>query len=253
LAALASLALHAILVAPTLWVSRVAPQHAPQRKDAGETSLQWIVLDDSPKAAAARPAPLGSPVLVAIGLSDPAPTLPVASPDLDASMHQDAADHSSLGEISGRYVGQIQARIERAWLRPRTAIGAPIFQCQVQVDQDSAGRVGEVTLLECNGDDRWQMSLVHAITAASPLPAPPDPAVFARHVVLEFRAMAYAPGAEAGLYESDVPAASRATPDEADESEGPFRALRDAATAPHAHRVIQLRIEGSKAEVASEH
>ena len=213
------------------------------------------MLNDAPKTAFAKAnlAPLSSPALVSIGLSDLVPALPAASLDINAAKPKDAEDHSSLGEISGRYVGQIQARIERAWLRPRTAIGAPIFQCQVQVDQDGAGRVGEVTLLECNGDARWRLSLVRAITAASPLPAPPDPKVFARHVVLEFRAMAYSPAAEAELYEPATPQAGRAMPDETDESRGTFQALRDAAKAPHAHRVIQLRIEGSKAEAVPEH
>ena len=191
LAALASLALHAILIAPTLWVSEAAPQQPPHREQAGGSALQWIVLDDSLKPAGAdeKPAPLSSPALVAVGLPDLMPPVPAALPDLDAPTHRDADDHSSLGEISGRYVGQIQARIERAWLRPRTAIGAPIFQCQVQVDQDGSGRVLQTTLLACNGGNRWQLSLVHAIEAASPLPAPPDPKVFVRHVLLTFRAM----------------------------------------------------------------
>jgi hypothetical protein len=173
------------------------------------------------------------------------PALPAVIPEPDASKHQDVENHSSSGVISGRYVGQIQARIERAWLRPRTAIGAPIFQCQVQVEQDGAGQVGDVTLIKCNGDTRWQVSLVHAIEAASPLPAAPAPTVFARHILLEFRAMAYAPGVNADLYEP----AARPAPKEAEESNGTFQAVREAVTAPHAHKVIRLRIEGSKAEV----
>ena len=68
------------------------------------------------------------------------------------------------------------------------------------------------------------MSLVHAITAASPLPASPDQAVFARHVILEFRAMAYSPGAEAGLYEPADSAAAHAMADETDESQRAFQA-----------------------------
>lgn len=173
--ALASLAPHAGLVAPAFWVGGAALRHSPKQKNTGEAALQWIVLDDSPKLAVASPAPPDSPVLVAIGLSDRLSTLPAASPGLDTSKPKESEEQSSLGEISGRYVGQIQARIERAWLRPRTAIGAPIFQCQVQVDHES------------------------------------------------------------------------------DESQRAFQALRDAAIAPHAHRVLQLRIEGSKAEIASEH
>jgi hypothetical protein len=243
LAAGVSLALHAFLVVPTFWASGTAAPHPPVRDPAEGAALQWVVLDDSPKAAAA-PLSQESPFLVAIGLSDSEPVLPAVIPEADASKHQDVETHSSPGEISGRYVGQIQARIERAWLRPRTAIGAPIFQCQVQVDQDGVGQVGDVTLLKCNGDARWQLSLVHAIEAASPLPAAPAATVFARHVLLEFRAMAYAPGADAGLYEP----AARPAPTEAEESKGTFEALREVA-APHAHKVIRLRIEGSKAEI----
>lgn len=253
LAALASLALHAFLVAPALWMRGVPSPHSPAREYARGTSLQWIVLDDSPKAAAAIPDSADSPALVAIRLSGIVPTLPAVSAAPDGSEHRDPEDHSSLGEMSGRYVGQIQARIDRAWLRPRTAIGAPIFRCQVQVDQDGAGRVDDVTLLQCNGDTRWRLSLVHAIEAASPLPAPPAFAVFTRHVLLEFRAMAYSSGAEAGLYESPEPAAARAMRKENEKSQSTFQALREAVTAPHSHGVIELRIEGSKSEVVPEH
>jgi hypothetical protein len=150
----------------------------------------------------------------------------------------------------GRYVGQIRARIDRAWQRPRTAIGAPIFECQAQVDQDSVGRVREVTLVQCNGDARWQLSLVHAIEAASPLPAPPSAEVFTHRVLLEFRATAYSPGAPSELYEPPgaLPANYEAQQNERRSQEA-FQALREAARASHPHRVIELRIEGSSTEV----
>ena len=252
LAALASLALHALFVAPTLWGSGAALRHSPDQKDAGDAALQWVVLDESATRRAARPTPFTSPPLVSIGLPDTTPLPQAVLPVPDAE-ERDAAEESSAGEMYGRYVGQIQARIDRAWLRPRSAIGAPLFQCQVQIDQDDAGRVGEVTLLQCNGNTPWQLSLVHAIEAASPLPAPPDPAVFARHILLQFRAMAYSPGAEAGLYEPPDAAADVMAQESDLQSERAFQALREAATAAHSRRVIELRIEGSKAEVELEH
>jgi hypothetical protein len=149
----------------------------------------------------------------------------------------------------GRYLGQIRARIDRAWQRPRTAIGAPIFQCQVQVDQDSVGRVQQVTLLDCNGDAPWQVSLVHAIEAASPLPAPSDPAVFVHHVLLAFRAVAYSPGEPAELYEPAraVPANYEQNGRDASSLKA-FQALRE-ATRAQKPRVLKLQIEGSKVEV----
>lgn len=252
-AALASLALHAFLVAPVLWAGRTL-QHPPDHKYAGDDALQWIMLDDSPAPATAAPKSAGSPSLVAIGLPDVRVT--VSTPPSDVAKDQDAQseDHSSLGVMYGRYVGQIQARIDRAWLRPRTAIGAPLFQCQVQIDQDRLGGVHEVTLLQCNGDTRWRLSLVNAIEAASPLPAPPNPAVFARHVILQFRAMAYSPGAVAELYEPPGAPTNRTEPGEvARQSQSAFQALREAAETTNSHKVVNLRIEGSKVEVEPEH
>jgi hypothetical protein len=142
--------------------------------------------------------------LKAIGMTDALPTTPPIAPSVaDSATGSEHADgQTGLGAMYGRYVGQIHARIDRAWLRPRTAIGAAIFQCQVQVNQDPRGQVEDVTLVQCNGDVRWRLSLVHAIEVASPLPAPPNPGVFAPHVLLEFRALAYSSGAQAALYEA---------------------------------------------------
>ncbi|HEV2272340.1 MAG TPA: energy transducer TonB [Steroidobacteraceae bacterium] len=210
------------------------------------------MLDDSPKTAPVTAASLPFPGLVEIGAPDILPPLAAVTSPASSSKDQDAQsdEHSSLGVLYGRYVGQIHARVDRAWRRPRTAIGSPIFQCQVQIDQDQLGRVGEVTLLQCNGDTRWRLSVVHAIEAASPLPAPPNPAVFARHVLLEFRAMAYSPGMPVGLYEVvGSTAAAGKPPGTTAQSQNAFQVLRQAATAPHSHRAVELRIEGSKVEV----
>lgn len=254
-AALASIALHALLIGPALWASGSSP-HPTDRRYAGATDLQWVVLDDSPAVTAPKPISLASPVLATVSLSNilPTPELPASTPATSEEANSQSDGGSSLGAMYGRYVGQIQARIDRAWQRPRTSIGAPLFQCQVQIDQDSLGRVSEVTLLQCNGYSRWQLSLVHAIEAASPLPAPPDPAVFVRHVLLNFRAMAYSPGADAGLYEPPGVPGPRAKADgDGPRSQSAFQALREAASAANSRKVIQLRIEGSKVEVGPEH
>lgn len=253
-AVLAVLALHIALIAP-LWGGG-GSQKRQERRFRGETALQWVVLDDSPKAAPQTPASLASPDLIAIGVSSALPALPSVNPPAssarDANLQREA--HSSLGALYGRYVGQIRARIDRAWRRPRTAIGAPLFQCQVQIEQDSLGQVSDITLVQCDGAARWQLSLVRAIEAASPLPAPPDPAVFTRHVLLEFRAMAYTPHAPAGLYE---PVASlsgiAAQQGSAPQAETAFQALRQAATVSHSPETLQLQIEGTKVEVQPGH
>ena len=249
-AALAVLALHIAFIAP-LWAGG-GSQHRESQQYRGERALQWVVLSASPKSARARPALPTSPRLVAISVSDLLPVLPSVTPPASSPKGSDpqSPDQSSAGALYGRYVGQIRARIDRAWRRPRTAIGALTFQCQVQIEQDDRGEVADVTLVQCNGDGRWQLSLVRAIEAASPLPAPPDPAVFAHHILLEFRAMAYSPHAPAGLYEPAVSlSAAAGQPDSAREAENAFQALRQAATAPNSHKAIELRIEGLNVEV----
>lgn len=251
LSALASVALHAFFLAPALWTSGRSPQHSPDRKFAGDTALQWIVLDASAITRTPAPPTLSSPALIAIGLPNALSAPSWMPPTSDTPKGKDASPEaqSSLGVVYGRYVGQIQARIDRAWLRPRSAIGAPIFRCQVQVDQDHQGKVGAVTLVDCNGDERWKVSLVRAIESASPLPSPPTSAVFARHMLLEFRAAAYAPGASDELYEPAALAVASAGPQQHGlQSESLFQALR-ATSRGGKSKVLELRIEGSSVEV----
>jgi len=130
-----------------------------------------------------------------------------------------AATDAPGNEAFGRYVGQINARIDRAWLRPRSPISADRsaakgfpgsangatwddrFVCRVRIAQDSAGKVTEVTLEHCNGSPRWQLSLVHAIESASPLPVPPDPSVFAHVIHMRFEASAVESAASVEQYE----------------------------------------------------
>jgi TonB C terminal len=253
-AALAAVALHILLIVPAVWGGGASRQ--PQERYPGDAAMQWVVLNDSSDAPAISAPALSSPVLQAIGVTDALPALP--SNTLPAGFSQTATEQadgqSGLGTMYGRYVGQIRARVDRAWQRPRTAIGAPIFQCQVQVDQDSLGHIGSMTLLQCNGNTRWRLSLVHAIEAASPLPAPPNPAVFAPHIVLAFRAIAYSPGVPAQLYEPPTALPADHQPARRETlSQNAFQALRESVRAPHSHKVVELRIEGSRVEVEPQH
>ncbi|MGB6449729.1 MAG: TonB C-terminal domain-containing protein [Steroidobacteraceae bacterium] len=147
--------------------------------------------------------------------------------------------------MAGRYVGQINARIDRAWMRPRTAIGAPIFACRVRIDQDRAGNVLDVTLERCNGDAHWQLSLVEAIESASPLPAPPDPGVFAPIVHMSFHATAYRSGAPEGEYEPKGVARVAQADASDDNAESALDRLHEALLKAHPNEVIELTIKGS--------
>lgn len=89
--------------------------------------------------------------------------------------------------LFGRYMGQVKARIERAWDYPAAPFKGK-FQCKVQISQSEHGDVREVTLQRCNGDSLWQKSLVLAIQQSSPLPAPPSEDVFTSVLTLSFEA-----------------------------------------------------------------
>jgi hypothetical protein len=101
------------------------------------------------------------------------------------------SEKSGRSQLYGQYMGQIDARVERAWLRPRTPIGARLISCTGRIEQDEAGNIREIMLVRCNGDVRRQQSVVRAIQAASPLPVPPDSKVFRPHITLSFRWEAY--------------------------------------------------------------
>lgn len=105
--------------------------------------------------------------------------------------------------MAGRYLGQINARIERAWIRPRTLIDSGLFACRVRVVQGNDGGVQEIEIVQCNGDMAWQVSLVRAIQSASPLPAPPDPKVFSRKLILDFHSTPFLPGADPAGFEPE--------------------------------------------------
>jgi hypothetical protein len=160
----------------------------------GEDNAMTVqFLSEPPPQALSVP----TPQLIDVPLSPVDPPDELVAENDSASAAEDPGD----SELFGRYMGQVSARIERAWLRPRTPVGEPTFSCRVRIEQDVTGAVREITLVHCNGSTRWQLSLVQAIQTASPLPAPPDPAVFKRTFSLSFQSPPYSPTVAAELYE----------------------------------------------------
>jgi colicin import membrane protein len=90
----------------------------------------------------------------------------------------------SSGAMSS-WIGQIQARVQRAWLRPPTARAG--IECLVYVTQVPGGEVTNVRVGTCNGDQAVRDSIEAAVYRASPLPPPPDPALFERNLELTFK------------------------------------------------------------------
>jgi hypothetical protein len=136
-------------------------------------------------------------------------TLPL-SEDQGSIPGEESGDIIEEARLFGIYTGQIRARVERIWRRPRSpvnsaggegSIASDSFQCQVQIVQDLNGNVKEVLLPNCNGSPAWQRSLALAIQQASPLPAPPSKRVFSQSIVLNFVGMPFLPGSPDDEYE----------------------------------------------------
>jgi hypothetical protein len=132
------------------------------------------------------------------GTPDPVTAFNLPGTDVDAENFVQSkpspGDAELRARMFGRYTGQLSARIERAWDKPRSPVndlstdrsGDAVFVCKVQIRQDNQGNVQEVLLLACNGTEAWRHSLVVAINQSSPLPAPPIPAVFTRAITMTF-------------------------------------------------------------------
>jgi hypothetical protein len=221
--AAASLALHALLLTPLLLGAAQHQTRAPEvpggSLPSSDDSALTVVLfdegDSKPKATAHLSDAIVLAPVSAVALRKlPAPSLEAAIPDTASSGErtsepQAQGDAAALALLYGRYLGQISARIERAWMRPRSSPGADAFACRVQVLQDERGQVLDVTLRRCNGDAQWQASLVEAVRTASPLPAPPDPHVFRRSLRLVFVSAAFVPGGSTQGFEPEALTAMR--------------------------------------------
>jgi hypothetical protein len=110
------------------------------------------------------------------------------------STNEAAGDPAGAAALFGKYMGQISARIERAWMRPRTPLEGGTFACRAAIAQDRAGNVQSVELQDCGNDERWLASLKSAILRASPLSAPPEQWLFTSNITLTFTAEQYIAG-----------------------------------------------------------
>ncbi len=95
------------------------------------------------------------------------------------------AEAARRASLSAQWAAAIQARVQRAWLRPDTARAG--IDCRVAVTQVQGGTVVRVEVRECNGDEAVRQSIEAAVFRASPLPPPPEPELFERNLELRFR------------------------------------------------------------------
>ena len=86
---------------------------------------------------------------------------------------------------AARWHAQIIARVTRAWIKPPSA--QPGISCIVAVTQVPGGEVTAVRVNSCSiNDAALRESVEAAVYRASPLPPPPDPALFERNLELTF-------------------------------------------------------------------
>jgi colicin import membrane protein len=79
----------------------------------------------------------------------------------------------------------LQNAIQRAWIKPSSArVGV---DCLVEVTQVPGGVVTGAHVTQCNGDAAVRQSIENAVYRASPLPDPPDPALFQRNFAFRFK------------------------------------------------------------------
>jgi colicin import membrane protein len=98
---------------------------------------------------------------------------------------EEQANVARSGPALANWESLIAAKITRAWLRPPTA--RPGIQCMLNVTQVPGGEVTQVSIGECNGDQAVRQSIEAAVYRASPLPPPPDPALFDRNLRINFK------------------------------------------------------------------
>ncbi len=78
----------------------------------------------------------------------------------------------------------IQAHVEKRWYEPPGI--AQGLSCTIYVMQIPGGEVVGMRFGSCNGGAAVRQSIETAVRNSSPLPAPPEPALFEREVELVF-------------------------------------------------------------------
>lgn len=101
---------------------------------------------------------------------------------LAAEERRRQAERSGLMD---QYKTAIQQKVMRSWLKPTFV--QPGLDCEVRVEQIAKGEVVRVSVTTCNGDETVVRSIENAVWRASPLPPPPDPALFERVLIIQFR------------------------------------------------------------------
>ena len=171
-AAVLTLAVHVLLLAPLVTRTREVRMPAPG------SSMVLISLDDTSELVT-HPAPSLPPVeLAAAAIEIPEPRIDLQNPDDDA-----------VPPPYVLYIGQVTARVQRLWTVPVARAGAELH-CRARIQRGPAGEVVDLTLQPCDDDATLKASVREAIHLAAPLPTRPDPEASAEILTLDFSVFA---------------------------------------------------------------
>jgi colicin import membrane protein len=95
------------------------------------------------------------------------------------------ANAARAAGLLDQYIAMIENRIKQHWDRPLSA--RPGIDCTVNVVQLPSGDVMSAQVATCNGDDAVRRSIERAVMEASPLPKPPNAALFQRNLRVNFK------------------------------------------------------------------
>ncbi len=88
------------------------------------------------------------------------------------------------GELD-QYLEVIRQKVRRNWTQPASA--RPGDSCDVKVQQIPGGEIVSAVAVNCHGDAAFARSVEVAVLRSSPLPPPPNPALFERNLLFNFK------------------------------------------------------------------
>ena len=170
---------------------RRAPPQTPAPTPKAEPATPQVLTTRVPKADQPKPASKPAPVDDRVARDKAARDARAATEarEREAALRASLAAEERATALRGsaqaaNWYDALRAHIERQWRRPATAKAG--IRCVVLVDQVPGGEVVNARISECNGDDAVRQSIESAVFRASPLPPPPDPALFERRLELVF-------------------------------------------------------------------
>ena len=101
---------------------------------------------------------------------------------LRQALAEDAQSNAKMRAATAGWISEVTQRVEAAWIKPPSA--RHNLSCIVHVTLVKGGAVAGASVGRCNGDEAVRESIEAAVYRASPLPPPPDPALYGQ--VLNF-------------------------------------------------------------------